>query len=65
MVALDRMGKPKKLPPLVLETEEEKRLFEEGRNRREGQTGKAEASSIRLIWGLCSLLHKPFLSVIL
>jgi acyl-CoA hydrolase len=34
MVALDKMGKPKKVPPLVLETEEEKRLFEEGRQRR-------------------------------
>jgi acyl-CoA hydrolase len=40
MVALDRMGKPKKLPPLVLETEEEKRLFEEGRNRREARQAK-------------------------
>lgn len=34
MVALDKMGKPKKLPPLVLDTEEEKVLFEEGRQRR-------------------------------
>jgi acyl-CoA hydrolase len=34
MVALDKTGKPKKVPPLVLETEEEKRLFEEGRQRR-------------------------------
>ena len=34
MVALDKMGKPKTLPPLVLETEEEKILFEEGRQRR-------------------------------
>lgn len=34
MVALDKMGKPKKLPPLVLETEAEKILFEEGRQRR-------------------------------
>lgn len=34
MVALDKTGKPKKLPPLVLETEEEKILFEEGRQRR-------------------------------
>lgn len=34
MVALDKMGKPKKVPPLVLETEEERSLFEEGRQRR-------------------------------
>lgn len=34
MVALDKMGKPKKLPALILETEEEINLFEEGRQRR-------------------------------
>lgn len=34
MVALDKTGKPKRLVPLVLETEEEKTLFEEGRQRR-------------------------------
>ena len=34
MVALDKMGKPKRLHPLVLETEEEKILFEAGRLRR-------------------------------
>ena len=34
MVALDKEGKPRKLPQLVLETEEEKILFEEGRQRR-------------------------------
>lgn len=34
MVALDKAGKPKKLSPLVLETEEERSLFEEGRQRR-------------------------------
>lgn len=34
MVALDKMGKPKKLSPLILETEEERVLFEEGRQRR-------------------------------
>ena len=33
MVALDRMGKPKKIPELIIETEEEKRLFEEGKKR--------------------------------
>ncbi len=34
MVALDKTGKPKQLPQLVLETEEEKVLFAEGRHRR-------------------------------
>ena len=34
MVAMDKMGKPKRVPPLVPETEEEKRLFEQGRQRR-------------------------------
>ncbi len=34
MVALDKVGKPKKLPPLILETDEERILFEEGRQRR-------------------------------
>ncbi len=34
MVALDKMGKPKKLPALELQTEEEKLLFEQGRQRR-------------------------------
>ena len=34
MVALDKVGKPKKLTPLTLETEEERVLFEEGRQRR-------------------------------
>jgi acyl-CoA hydrolase len=34
MVALDKFGKPKKVPPLILETDEEKTLFEEGRQRR-------------------------------
>ena len=35
MVALDRMGKPRKVPDLAIETEEEKRLFEEGKKRRQ------------------------------
>lgn len=35
MVALDRMGKPKKVPSLVIETEDERRLFEEGQKRHE------------------------------
>ena len=35
MVALDRMGKPKRVPELLIETEEEKRLFQEGKRRHE------------------------------
>jgi acyl-CoA hydrolase len=40
MVALDKAGRPKKVPPLVPETEEEKRLFEEGRRRRQARETK-------------------------
>ena len=35
MVALDKMGKPKRVPELLIETEEEKRLFQEGKRRHE------------------------------
>lgn len=35
MVALDQQGRPKEVPPLILETEEERRRFEEGRLRYE------------------------------
>lgn len=34
-VALDKNDKPTKIPRLILETEDEKRRFEEGKNRRE------------------------------
>lgn len=34
MVALDRMGKPRKVQELTIETDEEKKLFEEGKKRR-------------------------------
>ncbi len=37
MVALDKNGKPKKIPPLELTTEEEKILFDQGRKRREAR----------------------------
>ncbi len=36
MVALDKGGRPRPLPPLVLDTEEEKILYEEIKRRREG-----------------------------
>ena len=36
-VALDKMGKPTEVPPLLITTEEEERLFEEGRERYEGR----------------------------
>lgn len=35
MVCLDDQGKPKEVPRLIPETEEEKRRYEEGRKRRE------------------------------
>lgn len=35
MVALDKSGNPHKVPSLVMETEEEKALFEEAKRRRE------------------------------
>ncbi len=34
-VSLDRMGKPAEVPPLLITTEEEEKLFEEGRKRYE------------------------------
>jgi acyl-CoA hydrolase len=40
MVALDKAGRPKKVPPLVPETEEEKRLYEEGRIWRQARESK-------------------------
>jgi acyl-CoA hydrolase len=43
MVALDKAGKPKALHPLVLETEEEKILFEQGRQRRFAREKKASS----------------------
>jgi len=42
-VALDRAGKPTKVPPLLITTEEGERLFEEGRERYEAHR-KKEAS---------------------
>lgn len=36
-VALDKMGKATKVPPLLITTEEEERLFEEGRKRYEAR----------------------------
>lgn len=34
-VSLDKAGKPAEVPPLLITTEEEERLFEEGRKRYE------------------------------
>ena len=34
-VALDEKGRPKKVPPLILETEEDRKIFEEARRRAE------------------------------
>lgn len=40
MVSLDRMGKPKKVPELIVETDEEKKLFEEGKKRHQQRKKK-------------------------
>jgi acyl-CoA hydrolase len=34
-VSLDKAGKPAEVPPLLITTEEERRLFDEGRKRYE------------------------------
>lgn len=36
MVALDKAGKPHQLPPLVIDTDEERLLYEEVKRRRDG-----------------------------
>lgn len=40
MVALDEMGKPKKIPQLTVETEQEKRLYEKGKRRHQERKNK-------------------------
>lgn len=40
-VALDKAGKPTKVPPLLITTEEGERLFEEGRERYEAHREKS------------------------
>ncbi len=40
MVALDKMGKPKRVSRLEIETEEEERLFQEGKRRHESYKAK-------------------------
>jgi len=42
-VALDEEGRPTRIPPLLRETEEEERLFEEGRKRREERLARRRA----------------------
>ena len=39
-VALDRSGHPKEIPPLILETDEEKREFREGEERRKNRLAR-------------------------
>ncbi len=41
-VALDRSGKSKKVPPLILETEDDKREFREGEERRKFRMARKE-----------------------
>jgi acyl-CoA hydrolase len=66
MVALDKTGKPKKVPPLVLETEEEKRLCSRRAAKAPGETGKirpfggsvrAERSGASSSRFRCPILH--------
>lgn len=40
MVALDRNSRPKSVPPLILDTEDAKRAFEEGRQRYEAHKAR-------------------------
>jgi acyl-CoA hydrolase len=42
MVSLDAKGKPKEVPQLITETEEEKRRLEAGRARHAARVGKSE-----------------------
>ncbi len=44
MVALDEDGRPTPVPPLLLETDEERRRFEEGRRRMEARKRSRHAS---------------------
>jgi uncharacterized protein (TIGR00369 family) len=45
MVALDEKGKPTLVPKLILETEEERRKFQEAKDRREKRLKKIKANS--------------------
>lgn len=45
MIALDKKGRPTKVPELTLETEEEKRAFEEGRLRYERHKHKNKSAN--------------------
>jgi len=45
MVALDKGGRPRELPPLQLDTEEEKLLYEEVKRRREMMKCKCSSGS--------------------
>ncbi len=45
MVALDEIGKPTLVPKLILETEEERRKFQEAKDRREKRLKKIKANS--------------------
>jgi acyl-CoA hydrolase len=42
MVAVDLQGKPVEVPPLIVITEEEERLFNEGRARYQARKAKSE-----------------------
>ncbi len=46
-VALDERGKPTRVPPLILETDEEKQRFEDGKARQSHRLAQAKKGSYR------------------
>ena len=49
MVALDRNGRPKKIPPMELETEEERIAFEAGRLRHESYRKRKQEAQAKKV----------------
>ena len=61
MVALDRNSRPKSVPPLILDTEDAKRAFEEGRQRYEAHKArkKQQQEEARLRAAAKKTLREP------
>ena len=60
MVALDRNSRPKSVPPLILDTEDAKRAFEEGRQRYEAHKArKKQQEESRLRAAAKKTLREP------
>ena len=61
MVALDRNSRPKSVPPLILDTEDAKRAFEEGRQRYEAHKArkKRQQEEARLRAAAKKTLREP------